>query len=114
MANSVWAPLINFEDIFRPIELPPDLDRPVCKRAMVNAFDKSGADPGSFNKFATQWSQGVDPRAFALGDMAPAERSALFSNLQGQQRANFLATVRKGNAANVISKNDLQGATSGQ
>ena len=84
------------------------------KRAMVNAFDKNGADPGTFNKFATQWSQGVDPRAFALGDMTPAERSTLFTSLQGQQRTNFLATIRKGIAANVISKTDLQGATGGQ
>ncbi len=81
------------------------------KRALLNSFEKSGADPGTFNKFAAQWGQGVDPKAFALGDMTPAERSTLFSSLQGQQRANFLATIKKGLQANVISKSDLAGAT---
>ena len=80
------------------------------KRALINSFNASGADPGTFGKFASQWMQGADPRAFALPDMTPAERGQLYTGLQGPAKAAFLATVKKGMAANILTPNDLQGA----
>ena len=80
------------------------------KQAQVQAFNASGQDPGQFAKFATQWGQGVDPRAFALGSMLPQERAALVSGLQGTAKMNFLQSVRKGLFAGVLTTSDLQGA----
>ncbi len=81
------------------------------KRALLNAFDASGSDPGTFGKFAAQWSQNTDPRAFALPDMLPAERAKLVSGLQGPSKAAFLGTVRKGLQSGVLTPADLQGAS---
>ncbi len=81
------------------------------KQAQVQAFNASGQDPGTFSKWATQWGQGVDPRAFALGAMTPQERASLYGGLKGPAKAAFLTSVKKGLSARILSATDLQGAS---
>ncbi len=76
-------------------------------QAQLRAFDAAGLDPGQFPKWSAQWSRNVDPRAFALADMTPDERNAVWSGLKGSARNTFAASVSKAIAGGAYTRADI-------
>jgi len=74
------------------------------RQAGVLAFQQSGAGPQDFNKWMTSWASGMDPRAFALDQLAPKQRQQLLAEIA---KAPALERQRFGNSYNLAVKEHL-------
>lgn len=62
------------------------------KAAMTQAFQQSGATPGSFRDFQTRWNAQVDPRAFVASQMSDADLQRMYSRMSPAEQSKFNAT----------------------
>jgi len=62
------------------------------KAAMTQAFQQSGAAPGTFRDFQTRWNSQVDPRAFVASQMSDADLQRMYSHMSPAEQSKFNAT----------------------
>ncbi|WP_104655093.1 hypothetical protein [Ralstonia insidiosa] len=62
------------------------------RAAMTQAFQASGAQPGSFRDFQTRWNAQVDPRAFVASQMSDADLQRMYSRMSPAEQSKFNQT----------------------
>lgn len=61
--------------------------------AKTKAFEKANLPDSQFARFSSKWDNDIDPRAFAISDMAPEAIVKLNKNLKGKEREKFNRSV---------------------
>jgi hypothetical protein len=79
------------------------------RQAQVADFESSGRPPGQFSSASAEWNRKVDPKAFAVDMMSPADRQKYISGLSTDAQKRFLDSVRIGIKTGVIDRSALAG-----
>lgn len=64
------------------------------KSAAPLAFQKTGLSADQYTRWAQQWAQQQDPRAYGFDLMAPDERAKFVKSLSPREKAQFVASLR--------------------
>lgn len=80
------------------------------QQAKMAAFDQSGMQPQDYAKFTSTFNRTVDPRAFMLDMLSPAERTKALSHITtASEKAAMVKGLNTAEAAGLFSKTDIPG-----
>lgn len=84
-----------------------------AEMANYAAFQNSGADPGQYSSFVAQRNQQIDPRAYSVDLLSPAQRSTFMQSLSPAAKTKFLSSVRDAMSSGMIDTSALSGGGAG-
>lgn len=74
------------------------------QNAQIKAFNKSGQPSENYQKFATQWNSGVDPRVFVWNYATPINKTRIAEKMDATERATFFKQYNAALQAGYISR----------